>query len=88
MSPGTKVSWGKLNRYMKKAGVPQFDFQTFQAAYDASPQLQNLVEFSPEGIEIIDSADQNDLNTDEPENDGSKSTVSSMAKSAVDLNDL
>lgn len=88
MSVGTTVSWNKLNQYMKKAGVPQFDYESFQAAYDSSPQLQNIVEYTPEGIEIKDSADSNELDSDQQNDTGEKSTVSQMAKSAVDLNDL
>lgn len=73
---------------MKKAGVPQFDQNSFQVAYDKSPQLQNIVEYSPEGIEIKDNAAYPELDSEQQDDSGSKSTVSQMAKSAVDLDDL
>ena len=66
---------------MKKAGVPQFDYKTFKQAYDSNPQLQELVKFDPKGVTInTDSMDQVPQSSRDD-----KSSVSSMAKRAVDL---
>ena len=84
LKKGTKVSWEKLNSYMKKAGIPQFDYESFKQAYDANIDLQNLVQFDPDGVEVgIDSMDK----VDKPKADGGD-TVGDMAKSATDLSDL
>jgi hypothetical protein len=70
---------------MKKAGVPQFNYKSFKASYDATPQLQKLIKFDPKGITINkDSMDQ--LNT--AANPEASNTVSNMAKSATDLSDM
>lgn len=65
---------------MKKAGVPQFDYNSFKAAYDENPQMQDLVKFDPQGVTINNSSmDQLPASRD------SKDSVSDMAKRAVDL---
>jgi hypothetical protein len=82
--PGTKLAWPKLNKYMQRLGVPQFDYETFKQMYDDTPGIQDIVEFDPEGVTISDPSDA-DVDT------GTQSkadTVSKMAKRAVDLKDL
>jgi hypothetical protein len=49
---GSTLSWGKLNSYMKKAGVPQHDYDSFKQVYDSNPQLQDLVKFDNEGVTV------------------------------------
>lgn len=69
---------------MKKAGIPQFDYESFKQSYDANIDLQNLVQFDPDGVTVgIDSSDK----VDSPEPDGGD-TVGAMAKRATDLSDL
>lgn len=69
---------------MKKAGIPQFDYDSFKQSYDANIDLQNLVQFDPEGVTVgIDSMDK----VDSPDA-GSGDTVGNMAKRATDLSDL
>jgi hypothetical protein len=86
IKPESKVSWDKLNSYMKKAGVPQFDYESFKVSYDANPQLQKLVKFDPEGVTINkDAMDQMNV----PGNPGRPSDpVGDMAKNATDLSDM
>jgi len=84
LKPGTVIPWNRINEYMKKAGVPQFDYKSFKATYDSSPQLQNLVEFSPKGIEIKDS----EVDDIDHMNGKDGDSVSKMAKRAVDLSDI
>lgn len=77
------IPWKQLNRYMKGAGIPQFDYESFKLEYDSNPQLQKLVKFDPKGITVNkDSMDK--LSPSEPSADN---TVSAMAKSATDLSD-
>jgi hypothetical protein len=67
---------------MKKAGVPQFDYKSFKATYDATPQMKDQVKFDPEGVTINDgSMDQVSTSRD------SADSVGDMAKSATDLGD-
>jgi len=69
---------------MKKAGVPQFDYDSFKVSYDSSIDLQNLVQFDPDGVTVgIESKDK----VDSP-NPSKKDTVGDMAKRATDLSDL
>ena len=67
---------------MKKAGVPQFDYKSFKATYDANPQLKDLVKFDPQGVTI------NDSSMDQvPQSRDSQDSVGDMAKSATNLGD-
>ena len=69
---------------MKKAGIPQFDYDSFKLSYDANIDLQNLVQFDPDGVTVgIDSMDK----VDSPKQGGGD-TVGTMAKRATDLSDL
>jgi hypothetical protein len=65
---------------MVKAGVPQFDFNSFKQAYDATPQLQDLTKFGPKGVTLYkDSADK--LPRSKQPNGGDE--VEKMAKRAA-----
>jgi uncharacterized protein YdcH (DUF465 family) len=77
----------KLDKYMQNIGRGQFNYDVFKAAYDADPRLQELVaNFDQEKIELKTS-ETDDIPNDEKQ-PSSDNTVSSMAKSAVDLKDL
>ena len=77
---GSKLSWDTLNKYMRKAGVPQFDFDTFKAAYDSTPQLQDLVKFGPKGVTVY--ADSTDKLPQADKKADSDDEVEKMAKRA------
>jgi len=66
---------------MKKAGVPQFDYNSFKATYDSNPQLQKLVKFDPQGVTINDSS-MDQVGSTTPSN---ADTVGDMAKNATDV---
>jgi len=74
-----------LNDVMKNMGAPQFAYDTFKAAYDSDPSIEELVDnFNSEGIEI----NTDDSDVEEPEQGrDDRNSVSSMAKSATDLSD-
>jgi hypothetical protein len=85
IKPGSQVSWDTMNEYMEKAGIPQFNYESFKTIYDSTAQLQKLVKFDPDGITINDSAmDQ----VASPATDAPDTTVTDMAKRATDLSDL
>ena len=69
---------------MKKAGVPQFDYNTFKETYDQNAQLQKLVKFDPQGVTINDSS-MDQVGSTKPSD---ADTVSDMAKRATDLGKL
>jgi hypothetical protein len=69
---------------MKKAGVPQFDYNTFKKAYDSNTQLKNLTDFDPQGVTVVD-PNKTEI---EPKATRRTNDVSKMAKRAVDFNDL
>lgn len=69
---------------MKKAGVPQFDYDSFKQVYDTLPQLQKLVKFDPEGVTINSSSMDQVPQSDRDNTD----SVEKMAKRAVDLDGL
>jgi len=69
---------------MKSAGVPQFDYETFKQAFDSNAQMQDLVKFDPQGVSIKDGSMDN-LSQQKRK---SKSSVSNMAKRAVDLDSI
>jgi len=68
---------------MKKAGIPQFDYNTFKKSYDSNTQLKALTDFDPQGVTVKD-PNKPELDTASPTNDGGDS-VEKMAKRAVDL---
>jgi len=81
---GAKLTWDKLNRYMEKAGVPQFDFESFKSVYDQTPELQELVKFGPSGVKVY--ADSTDKLPQSKQGNG-EDDVEKMAKRATDLGD-
>jgi hypothetical protein len=67
---------------MQNVDNQQFTYDTFKAAYDADPKIQDIVKnFDQNTIELKTSSADN-LGAKEPK---SKNKVSQMAKRAVDL---
>jgi len=72
---------------MQNMGRGQFNYEVFQAAYDADPALQELVkDFNPKRIELKNS-EVDDLETGTAPKGGGDS-INTMAKRAVDFDDL
>lgn len=73
---------------MQNQGIQQFNYDTFKAAYDADPRLQELVKnFDKTTIEL--KQDETDDVEGLPGNPGRPSdAVGQMAKNATDLSDL
>lgn len=70
---------------MQNQGRGQFNYEVFKAAFDSDPRLQELVsDFDDDRIELKDK-ETDDL--EQPNTSGGQS-VSQMAKSAVDFDDL
>ena len=79
------LSMNKLDKFMQNQGRGQFNYETFKAAYDSDPRLQELVKnFDEDKIEFK-SSEMDDLPQTK---DGGGDTVNQMAKRAVDLKDL
>jgi len=75
----------KLDSFMQKQGLGQFTFDTFKAAYDADPRIQNLIKnFDKDKIEFKQDETDDLPAATEPAADN---TVANMAKSATDLGD-
>jgi hypothetical protein len=67
---------------MQNVNNQQFTFDTFKAAYDSDPKVQDIVKnFDRNKIELKTSS-ADDISPKEPR---SKNKVSQMAKRAVDL---
>jgi hypothetical protein len=83
------LSMIKLDKFMQNQGRGSFDYETFKAAYDSDPKLQELVtNFDKDKIEFKQS-EVDDVAGAVPGNPGRPSdTVGKMAKNAVDLTDL
>ena len=75
-----------INDVMENLGLPQFTYDTFKAAYDVDPQMQEIVHnFSAEGIEMnVEDAEDD---TPQGKNDDAGDSVEQMAKAATDLSD-
>lgn len=70
---------------MQNQGRGQFNYEVFKAAFDSDPRLQNLVsDFDDDRIELKDK-ETDDL---EQPNAADGQSISQMAKSAVDFDDL
>lgn len=68
---------------MRSAGVQQFSYETFVAAHQSDPRLQNIVtNFNKDSI-VFKQSEVDDLNA--PQGDGND--VSQMAQRATDLGD-
>ena len=68
---------------MQQAGEPQFNYDTFKQAYDTIPALSELTSFGPDGVTI-----GSDDTKSSSKKSSSDNTVSKMAKSATNLDDL
>jgi len=78
----------KLDKYMQNQGRGQFDYETFKAAYDADPRLQELVtNFDKDKIEFK-ASEVDDVKNIKGNPGRPGDTVGKMAKNAVDLKDL
>lgn len=74
-----------INDVMQNMSAPQFTYETFKQSYDASQQIQDLVDdFNSQGIKINSS--EADDEQSQADNDDS-TNVTQMAKSATDLSD-
>ena len=75
------ISFNDLDQYMSSAGVQQFNYETFIAAYESDPRLKTVVtNFDKEGI-TFKQGEVDDLNAPQ----GSADDVSAMAKRATDV---
>jgi gas vesicle protein len=75
----------QLDSYMQNIGEKQFSYDTFKAAYDTDPRIQELVtDFNDETISLKDSE------MDDIKRKRKKSTddVSKMAKRATKVGDI
>jgi len=75
-----------INDIMKNLSMPQFTYDSFKAAYDVDPQIQELVDnFNEDGITInADSSSDDSVETDSTDTDYS---VTQAAKAATDIGD-
>lgn len=71
---------------MQNQGRGQFTYDVFKAAYDSDPRLQTLVSNFDQNTIELKSDEMDDVPVDGAAAGGD--SVSSMAKSAVDLSDL
>lgn len=73
------LSWAALNNLMQNVGEEQFDYDSFKAAYDANPIIQNLVfQFDNRGVTLKTRATQPKKKEGEQE-----TNISKMAKNAT-----
>lgn len=48
-----KLNWASLNSLLHKVGEDAMDYESFKAAYDSNPVIQQLVaNFSADGVEL------------------------------------
>lgn len=74
-----------INDVMQNMGLPQFTYETFKAAHELDPQVQEIVHnFSSAGIEL--NAEDAEEETPQASNDA-EGSVEKMAKAATDLSD-
>lgn len=82
------LSMTKLDKFMQNQGRGSFNYDTFKAAYDSDPKLQELVKDFDQTQISFKKDEVDDLNK-LPGNPGRPGdTVGKMAKNAVDLTDL
>jgi hypothetical protein len=67
---------------MQNIGNQQFSYDTFKAAYDSDPKLQDIVKNFDQDTITLKTSEIDDIN---PSRDKSANKVSQMAKRAVDL---
>ena len=74
------ISFDKLDKYMRNAGLPQFSYDTFKSAY-TDPRIKGLVDrFDSKEITLKGSSVDN---LDQTQQDGN--AVGQMAQRATDL---
>lgn len=77
----------KLDKYMRNQGRGQFNYETFKAAYDLDPRLQQLVKnFDKTKLELKTS-EVDDVENIKGDPGRPGDTVGKMAKNATDLGD-
>jgi len=82
-SGAASISFDKLDSILRKAGVQQFNYETFVAAHQSDEKLKNIVKnFDQTKIQFKQS-EVDDLNAPQ---DGADD-VSAMAKRATDVGD-
>lgn len=75
----------QLDRYMQNIGEKAFTYETFKAAYDTDPRIQEIVsDFNKEMISLKDS----ELDDLKRRRKKSKDDVSKMAKRATKVGDI
>ena len=75
----------QLDKIMQNMGNQQFDYESFKAAYDSDPRIQEIVKDFNQDMISLKTREMDDIKT--TKNKG-KNTVKTMAKRAVDLKDL
>lgn len=79
----TSITFDQLDVIMKKAGRPQFHYDSFIQAYQTDPSIKKIVRnFNKDEIMFKDKE-----STATPDT-GDSDTVNQMAKRATDLTDL
>jgi len=71
------MSFEDLDKMMDNSEIPQFNYETFDAAFQADDRIKNIVSnYDSEKINFGDSL---------PKGGGDQDSVSSMAKRATDV---
>ena len=74
------ISFEDLDKMMDNNEVPQFNYETFDAAFQADERIKNLVgHYTQDEVSFVDKATAGGADGD---------SVEKMAKRAVDLSDL
>tara|TARA_B100000035_G_scaffold58183_1_gene46453 strand:- start:2247 stop:2480 length:234 start_codon:yes stop_codon:yes gene_type:complete len=74
------ISFEDLDKMMDNNEVPQFNYETFDAAFQADERIKNLVgHYTQDEVSFVDKA---------PAGGADGDSVGKMAKRAVDLSDL
>lgn len=75
------INFDDLDHYLSNAEIPQFDYESFLAAYNSDPRIKNLiVNFNKQGITL-----KQDSIDDLGAADKGSNTVNKMAQRATDL---
>tara|TARA_Y100001970_G_C13538554_1_gene511118 strand:+ start:112 stop:339 length:228 start_codon:yes stop_codon:yes gene_type:complete len=73
------MSFEELDKMMDNSEIPQFNYETFDAAFKADDRIKNIVSnYDGEKISFGDSL---------PKGGGDQDTVSTMAKRATNVGD-
>jgi len=74
------ISFEDLDKMMDNNEVPQFNYETFDAAFQADERIKGLVSnYTQDEVSFVDKA---------PKGGADGDSVGKMAKRAVDLSDL